>query len=154
MKDAHEVLAGLKGSDVPHAAEILHGIAEGTIAIEHADFSGAGTSCAHLHDIYDFRSRPRAANASPHSKRLREDSLRLTERLAHHKGRSCFLIGLSKEPNISYGLFVLTDFSEFLGCYMSYDRRKTSDDEWKRIWGPEEAQPGGTDNSGAAPLRV
>lgn len=139
MSALDQVFARLRVADVPHANEIVSGLADGSITVDRSSLAGAGCSCAELHDTYTFRSRPRQA-PSEHSTRLRHDTLRLVDGLARHKEKRCYTLGFSKEPNISYALFVLSDFAEVLGCYMSYDRRKTSDEEWERIWG-EEAGP-------------
>ena len=140
-----KVIKKLKNSNLSHANEIVRGLADGTIQVDLADLSWECCSCAELFETYRVRSKPRP-NASAHSRRLRVDTLKLVDGLNRHKQERCYILAFSKLPNISYSLFVLTDLKELLGSYMSFDKRKTSEEEWIRIWEPKAAQQSDSPN--------
>lgn len=134
MKARDAIVAALKNSAEPHALEISSGLIDGSVRIHE---EGSPCSCSELRSIYAFRGRNPEAAPSPQARRIKEECVRLAAACARHLEQKCLIVSFEREPNVVFGVFVLTGSFEILGITRAFDRRKTPTSQWKEIWGHE-----------------
>ena len=136
MKETSEILEMMVRAGIPHTQELSAGFAKGEIVESKRELSADGCSCAELLGTYRFRSRPpNKENPTELSLKMRQEAKNLADRLEPFKDSRCHILGYTKEPNETYAVFLLHDFSEVIGCTWGIDARKTPTKEWEEMWG-------------------
>jgi len=139
MMNLEHILSLMQASSIPHTDEVVDGFRRGTVHLDTTEPQGSGTGCEELLSLYRMRSESkRDGIPTEHSLRMNREAKQLADRLACFPGKKCHILTLTAEPNISYGIFVLTDMSDVVGCTWGLDARKTPPEEWKRLWGRSE----------------
>jgi hypothetical protein len=132
-KDLEKFLEICEQDDFRNRDELLGGIRTGEIVAASCKLN-SNNSCHHFIGIYDHREKHLRQFQTKHSERLRKDVLEMLERMSKTPDAKVGSWRFTKEPNVSFSIFINADTKEILGCIRGIDKRPTPEDEWEKIW--------------------
>lgn len=114
--------------------ELFEGVKSGEIIFE-ANKSDSDLPCSHFTWIYEGREEHLRQFQTVHSERLRKDVLEMLAGMSKTPDAKVGCWNFEKEPNVTFTVFVNADAQEIFGCTKGFNRRLTSENDWKEIWG-------------------
>lgn len=128
-----------ESSPFPHRDELVRGISTGEYRLER--LSASGIPSKQLLEVYGVRARMLGDRIlsnelkGVHAERLLSDTRFLVEALRKVPDESINFWSFSIDEASEYLAFEGINCERVLGCILTVDKRKISEDEWETLWG-------------------
>ena len=121
-----------------HKDELLSSINSSTETNVSENTDGLLTNIAHMMAIYPRRVKNLQRYNGIHPKELAADITTFIDVCSTPGAKIAAIYGIEVTPNVIYSVCIF-EHPHKIVSWKSYDKRKTSDDEWNRIWGEDSA---------------
>ena len=119
-----------RNSDFAHRDEILDGLENGTYQLQTSNNSGVPSE--QLLGIYKVREKHLAKYQSSHGRRIKDEVAAFCNELEKVPNENVILWRVLKDDISDFAIF--SNSEKILGCILGIDKRKVSENGWRKIW--------------------
>jgi hypothetical protein len=121
-----------ENSFFPHKKDLINGINEGKFFFK--SFSDSQVHAKELAEIYKIKAMSAGRHQSIHANRLVKDTLSFVSELEKVPNDKVNFWHFSIDEATGYTIFEGVNSQKVLGCILTVDKRKVSEDEWEKLW--------------------
>ena len=121
-----------ENSSFPHQVELLRGIDSGEYLFK--SFSNSQVPAEELSRIYKIKVKSAERHNGKHAQRLVSDTLKFIDELEKVPNDRINFWHFSIDEPSGYTVFQGVNSQKILGCILTVDKRKVSEEEWEKLW--------------------